>query len=428
MRIIEVPFKLSEKLAVAFLVPKASSTSAGWQAWIGNGPATVEVVSCDLVLDQEIDDSLSIYVDGVPIRYDESEGAGNGLTEFDLVALATSAGVTLRTGSVVTLFGRDNFGVSWSTSAWTCTVVFADGTEQVYTGGTTVTEGSISSPEEHEMGEFTIDEVEVPADRYQLAAAGTRFAERGILLEEYPSDANTIDTQLGLLVEITSIDPELNEQDLFGALSDELLLFIGDEIMSIAGLSLVGLNTYRIHVARARFSSPKQTHAEDSRVWIIERRNLVMLSHPFLRAGNNIAFKVTLADSGLVEDISEVEAESFDVTGAGFLGDVANVRVNGELRGVTHQTGSTFRLDWSLPDFINPNGEGEYRYSTRVEISAGETLFAENVQTAFFELSAAQMSDLLGAETEFVVSLSIGAESEDHTLQSTPVERTIAVV
>ncbi len=433
MKVVTLPSELSAgQLAIACLVERASLLTVGWQVWLGNGVADPGPLALlTLTLEQSIDDSLVIRLNGAPIRdiAEEPWGGDGVLLEFDLLALAAAVSLTPAFGDTFTLAGRDNFIGYYSTSAWTVVATYESGRTETYTGGTTVTAASTTAPLERDMGGFTLGAGLSVADRYTLLASDDKFALRGILAADYSADSLTIDSELGLQVQLQGVDNTLPEVDLFGALSNELLVFLDDEILSVSSATLVATDTYRLQVVRGRYGTLKADHAAGAEAWIIARNAVRPITHPQIRAGHILALK-QLDVSSVPFDLSDIDAVGITVTGETFIPPPRNLRIGTETRNLKYTSGESFRLDWSLPENIDHSGAGAFRFATLVEfLDADEDLLGSlTVRTAFVALSATQMAAILGAETEVLIRLTTIAETEDQTLYSESVTSSLSAL
>lgn len=115
----------------------------------------------------------------------------------------------------------------------------------------------------------------------------------------------------GLQIQLIGIDLILPGVSDFDALANTVLLFVGDEIMSIAEADMTASGAYSLTVIRGRFGTPIENHTNGDTVWILTLANLKPLQHPHFLAGNDAQFKLTIGD----QDIADVTA--FDVTFVG---------------------------------------------------------------------------------------------------------------
>ncbi|HEY4416858.1 MAG TPA: hypothetical protein VGO57_14295 [Verrucomicrobiae bacterium] len=116
-----------------FLLVATTQVDTGDVTVAGQGLNST-VTAAVLTPDDIFDDVCAIFVNGTLIRT-SAGGSGSDPASFDLVALATTAGIRLKIGDLVTIFALDNFGVAYVTTTWTAMVTFFDGVKQTVTGG-----------------------------------------------------------------------------------------------------------------------------------------------------------------------------------------------------------------------------------------------------------------------------------------------------
>lgn len=133
---------------------------------------------------------------------------------------------------------------------------------------------------------------DIPVTSYQLLATHNRFALHGILQEDYPDTTDEIDRTIGAMVLLDGVDVILDEQSEFGALVNEFLLIIGDEIMAVFSATLLSPNFYRLNVVRNRLSTIIASHTAGDDCWLIARKDLIALQDDHFVAGYEVTFKV----------------------------------------------------------------------------------------------------------------------------------------
>ena len=102
---------------------------------INNLPINTNIVdSLILNMSNTTDDSLAIYLNGIPIK-DDFNGYPSDPIVFDILALASSAGLSINIGDTLSFYGKDNFLSLWSTQTWTGVITFGDGYVNTITGG-----------------------------------------------------------------------------------------------------------------------------------------------------------------------------------------------------------------------------------------------------------------------------------------------------
>ncbi len=73
----------------------------------------------------------------------------------------------------------------------------------------------------------------------------------------------------------TSLDMiRMQAQSATAQLNDELLLLIGDELMSVGSITVVGTNTYQLGVLRGRQNTLPAAHSSSAKSWLIIRQEL----------------------------------------------------------------------------------------------------------------------------------------------------------
>ena len=133
---------------------------------------------------------------------------------------------------------------------------------------------------------------------YDLLGDQETYPLLATVTTEYPDtagDAQThIDDDIGLELTITHSDiddyqPQSDEQ----RDDNHLLLFIGEEILSIGDIQALGNNSYRLTTKRARYATERATHAAGTEAWLIYREEINPLTHhqfPNLSANELTAF------------------------------------------------------------------------------------------------------------------------------------------
>lgn len=425
MRIIELPFELwpGHAAALACLVERPSPLTVGWSLYLGNGVSpTPSVQAATLTFEDTLDDAAVIYRNGEFIR--SVEGAGYDLTTvFDLAALARAAGRPLEIGDVISVKTRDNTPTVWQNRPWTASVKFAHKYE-TYSGGDNDSGSTgVDLPEYHDNGEFTIATTDVPvATSYNPITTGSRFAILGNLLADYSADRATVDP-LGPILQLGDVDGTLDEQSTFDALSNNLLVFVGDEVMSVAGVTLVGPRQYQLSVVRARYATRKESHGVGAAAYLIARDDLQPITHPHIRIGNELAVKLTLRGGGILEDLADVEPTSFFVAGEALALEPENLRVNGDLRNARYNIANPLRLAWSTPALRSSLASAlRLKYRTKVEILDGATvLYSKLTYANTMTLTAVKLAAILGVVTDFTVRLTTDVLSAEYRSSSDPI-------
>jgi hypothetical protein len=204
----------------------------------------------------------------------------------------------------------------------------------------------------------------------------------------------------------------------FRALVAESCIFIGDEILSLSGATLIGGSVYRLQVIRQRFGTRKAAHTTGAEVWLISRSDIQPVTHPAIKFGVAASFKVVPLGSRRQLGIDNVDEAAKYLTGSPFVSTPRNLRISGSGFG-TVPTGSGVTVTFSLPEGFDYSGLGGFRYSARARVFANGNLRDERtVVTPFVTYAGDEFADILEAETTFRIEISMVASSEDLTVVS----------
>lgn len=267
----------------------------------------------------------------------------------------------------------------------------------------------------------------IEASSYNLLAVHNRFAWRGSLELDYPATTHTVDDVVGLTVLLSGPDIILDEQSAFAGVSNDLLVFVGDEIMSVIGYELQGAGRYRLFVIRERLTSERESHVAGTDVYLIRREDILPLSHSQVQVGNELTFKLLKFSNGAAQSLSDLPETTHTVTGV-MLFQLApsNLRVNDQNRNAFYTAGQDVRLDWSLPDAraeVASVNTVKFRSLVEIVSAVDETvLYSKLTFAGTFKILAAKMATILGAETDFIARITTDGRGRDFSFQSTPVE------
>ena len=215
-----------------------------------------------------------------------------------------------------------------------------------------------------------------PADSYLSPQTFNRFAQHGSLVFDYPAATQNIDLLIGAVVEFDGPDDTLSEITAFEGLTDVLLVFVDDEIMSVAGWALQAAGVYRLQLLRGRFGTPIETHAAGAQVLIIARMDLPVISSKAFQPDVAQVFQFSLGNQQLSN------ATGGDLTIAGLalrMPPPAALKVNGNFVNPVCPLGVTpFTVSWALPDarMLAPSADPT-RLVTRLQYYDGLTLIAQ---------------------------------------------------
>ncbi len=174
------------------------------------------------------------------------------------------------------------------------------------------------------------------------------FAIRGTLVEDYPADTALLDHYQGMLVNFGTTTNPPNGPSWNNAMEDELLLFAGDEILSVA--EIVPVETgYRVTGIRGRFDTRATALAAGTELYFIARQRLKKMTHATFKqyVRCNLKLQPTVLRKTL--DMAQASTVGLSLTGRVNcpLG-VINLRAFGEGRNPTYTTGEHIELSWNL--------------------------------------------------------------------------------
>lgn len=247
-----------------------------------------------------------------------------------------------------------------------------------------------------------------PGGSYTPAASGTS-ARHGVLLEDYSANTLLIDDGVGFLIQLDGADLTLPSIDVADALANEWLAFIGDEILSIFGATLIAPGQYRVQAVRARYDTIRETHPTDDDVFIVPLISLLTLG---IYDGRNLAaIKVQPVAIGGPLDLAEIDAENLSLTRRNLkpLRPV-NLELNATKVGASYSTGGDVDVTWeTVPEykssFWTPQTQllpaGRVMVFDSTGALAAVHSASEGAASCF--LSNAQIIADLGSEVDFTV-------------------------
>jgi len=189
-----------------------------------------------------------------------------------------------------------------------------------------------------------------PMSSFVQLATVNKFAWHGVLLSDYPADTNVIDMSGGLVVQLDGPDLILPETTPFDALCDKVLVFVGDEILSVTNATLIASGLYRLAIVRGRCASPIEAHATGDLVLLATRETIVPLTHPHFQPGNVAQFKLTFG----TRDVSDADSFEVPLTGVAWrVPPPCAVAVNGRTSNAVFNGAVPMALSWILPDAGN---------------------------------------------------------------------------
>lgn len=120
------------------------SSYSGFQSLVGGGmggdsillnniPLNNVVNSFFLTTSSSTDDSMAIFVNGIPIKDDDNDETDPLV--IDVLQYASMSGYSIKMGDIINFYGKDNLLGVWSTVTWQADLTFGDGTISTITGG-----------------------------------------------------------------------------------------------------------------------------------------------------------------------------------------------------------------------------------------------------------------------------------------------------
>jgi hypothetical protein len=185
-----------------------------------------------------------------------------------------------------------------------------------------------------------------PVDTYSALGAFQSFAWAGMLAAEYPPTTQLIDLAVGAQITLSGPDQVLATVDAFDAMTDSVLAFVDQEIMSLAGWTLTGPGAFTCQFIRGRFGSPIQDHAAGASIYMVSRAVLPVVNLPAIRPNNTLTLKVTVGS----QSISAVPAISQAMTGVAWrVPPPCALAVNGATSNPVFSA-DPIVISWALPD------------------------------------------------------------------------------
>lgn len=116
-----------------------------------------------------------------------------------------------------------------------------------------------------------------PSLEYGLVGEGEYFAVRGHLGAAYTASTYLVDREVGLILVVDSQDEEWDNRTLQDAMTGEVVMYIGDEILYPWGAELVSPGTWLVRTVRGRLDTQRQSHALNAPVWIQSRAQMSLI-------------------------------------------------------------------------------------------------------------------------------------------------------
>lgn len=191
----------------------------------------------------------------------------------------------------------------------------------------------------------------LPSGSYQEDVTGASFATHGALDTALPitgvlTGTTTFDIQL------EGIDTTLDNIAFEDAQIDRLLLFVGDEVVSVYEATLIGAGQYRCKGIRGRYGSPIQAHAAGDEVFLTTKANLFAAMPT---DGTDATFKLQPLALGKALDLASADPET--ATGSQrSLAPLAPIALRVGNDGVSPLISGDALIEWSAVPDSKPTG------------------------------------------------------------------------
>ena len=244
-----------------------------------------------------------------------------------------------------------------------------------------------------------------PSGAYEAASTSeTNWSRRGVVQEHYNGSTLLVDNALGVHIKLTGTDKTLPDIALEDALTNDWLLFVNDEIMSIFGATLIGTDEYRVYAIRARYDTRRATHFAGSEVFIVQRSGVP--AYEVVGSLNPETFKLQpFIVGGRSLDLSECSPKEISMVYRGLRPwSPENLRAFDDGVNPTYTTGQNIPLTWSL---TVPDPTGVDVPGTRLDFLNNGGLLMDSVTldagvTSYTWLNA-DLIAALGSEENFSV-------------------------
>jgi len=129
---------------------------------------------------------------------------------------------------------------------------------------------------------------------YDLVAQQTFFAVHGkIKTAAYVATTPIVDTSVGMVVELYGVDLESIVSQSDQERDDHaLLVWVGNEIMSVGSVTALGSGQYRVYLKRGCYGTQQAAHAIDSDCWFVFRDHIAPIANANFIPGNTVYFKL----------------------------------------------------------------------------------------------------------------------------------------
>lgn len=187
---------------------------------------------------------------------------------------------------------------------------------------------------------------------YDQIGSDNQFAKHGTVAEDYPA-TDLIDERTGLLVEIDPENTIIESPSLNNALSNELLVFVGDEILSVVTATKVNSSPiqYRLYCIRGRYDTRAVAHSTGESVFVIERSKLKLLTNSAFQKGTRPTFKLQPTVLSKQVDLADVIPVGITLSGRiNQPGSPVNLAAFDDGYNPVYTTGQDILLTWNLTE------------------------------------------------------------------------------
>lgn len=179
----------------------------------------------------------------------------------------------------------------------------------------------------------------------------TQFAIGGTLAADYPQETDALDLSVGMLVNLVGPDLALPGQSDIAMENGKLLVFVGDEILSVRQFTYVSATQVRVFATRGKFDTGQLAHAAGEEVYVIKQRHLTRMTADAFSEDQQIAFKLQPGSIGEQFDLSLVDAQTLTIVGRDLMPQpFTHLIVSGTpaADGPTYTTDDSIQFDWTL--------------------------------------------------------------------------------
>jgi len=202
-------------------------------------------------------------------------------------------------------------------------------------------------PSSHVIGFRTY--VSTDDETYDQVEQQSYFAVRAkIKAEDYPEDTDVVDTTVGMVVDLygrdlaTIVSQSDQQRD-----DMTLLVWAGNEIMSVGEIEALGDGRFRVYLRRGCYGSVQAAHSIDDEVWFVFRSQVNAIGHAIFDPGATVYFKLQSYTATQNIDLAEADSIAHTFGDGPFL--LNNLEIWGQGEDYTFE-GRNPRFRWSLYD------------------------------------------------------------------------------